>query len=155
MAPHRADLVQNFAVCLLSHWLPQPRWRYPRDTPSWSRRASHIRILPPGWFLHRQWFRPLRCGGQRLGVDGDCYHDSYNGAPADGSAWSTVSSAAVPGATLHSISAPRSATGSRPVIDTITSASGLAGRLLHLETLSLCVLSVLETQPVRKPRKRP
>src|SRR5882762_6027354 len=47
----------------------------------------------------------------------------------------TISTAAVPGTSLRTVSAPRSETRAPPDSGSTISASGLAGRLLHLESL--------------------
>jgi formylglycine-generating enzyme required for sulfatase activity len=65
----------------------------------------------------------------------DCWHDSYQGAPSDGSAWTTACSdsnrgwfGAVPGASNQDSSAPLSAAGSFPTSGSTTSASGWSER---------------------------
>src|SRR5262249_1150038 len=51
----------------------------------------------------------------------------------------TIWTAAVPGTSLQTFSALRRATRAAPANGSTTSASGSAGRLLHLESLSLCL----------------
>jgi formylglycine-generating enzyme required for sulfatase activity len=63
----------------------------------------------------------------------DCWHDTYNGAPAGSSAWTSgelsfVSFAAAPGSTFLRASARPAASGTAPVAVTLMSASGLPGR---------------------------
>ena len=77
----------------------------------------------------------------------DCFHDNYNGAPTDGSAWiegGNCKFRVVRGGAWDFpavSSALRSATGTPPAAGATTLASGLAGRLLHLESLSRVSLS--------------
>ena len=71
----------------------------------------------------------------------DCYHESYAGAPSDGSAWtfedcSRVSCAAVLGSTIQRASAPPAAVASHPAAGAAISAFVSGGRL-PLESLVL------------------
>jgi formylglycine-generating enzyme required for sulfatase activity len=70
----------------------------------------------------------------------DCYRGDYDGAPTDGSAW--TSGDCVPGATFLGASARPTATGSLPVAGTSTVASVSGGRSLRLESLLLYLFGV-------------
>ena len=81
----------------------------------------------------------------------DCYHDSYKGAPTDGSAWTTgdCSARVLRGGswfTYPGTSARRAAAGSSPTTGTAVRGSGSPGRL-PLECLPLYFLGVRGRSP--------
>ena len=75
----------------------------------------------------------------------DCYHGNYDGAPTDGSAWTSgdCSNRVVRGGSwvsVHRTSARPTASGTPPISGTSSLASVSGGRSLHLESLLLYLL---------------